>query len=143
MLVIRYNTVGRKNHKQYRIVLQEKTQAPGGRHVAMLGSYDPHTKETILKADEIKDWIAKGAQPSDSVYNLLVRNDIIKGEKRKVKVPEKKIEEEVKEEKKEEAPAEAPTEAPEEKKEESSEEPKDEAPKEGVKDEPTEKKEEK
>ncbi len=97
MLVIRYNTVGRKNHKQYRIVLQEKTQAPGGRHVAVLGSYDPHTKQTLLKEDKIKDWIQKGAQPSDSVYNLLVKNGVLKGDKRKVKIPEKKVEE-VKEE---------------------------------------------
>ncbi len=93
MLVIRFNTVGRKNHKQYRIAVQEKSQAPGGRHVALVGSYNPHSKETILKTDEIKDWIAKGAQPSDSVYNLLIRNGVIEGEKRKVKVPKKKIEE--------------------------------------------------
>jgi len=96
MLVIRFATVGRKNHKQYRIVVQEKTKTPTGRHTAVVGSYDPHSKETVLKADEIKHWIANGAQPSDSVYNLLVRQGVIEGEKRKVKVPEKK-EEEVKE----------------------------------------------
>ncbi len=92
MLVIRYATVGRKNHKQYRIVVQEKTKAPTGRHVAVVGSYDPHTKEAVLKTDEITDWISKGAQPSDSVYNLLVRKDVIKGDKRAVKLPDKKEE---------------------------------------------------
>jgi len=106
MLVIRFATVGRKNHKQYRIVVQEKTKAPTGRHTAVVGSYDPHSKETVLKADEIKHWIANGAQPSDSVYNLLVRQGVIEGEKRKVKVPEKKEEEvEEKEESTEAEPA--------------------------------------
>ncbi len=94
MLVIRFNRVGRKNYAQYRIVVQEKTMAPSGKHVAVVGSYDPHTKEAVLKAEEIKTYISNGAQPSDSVYNLLVREGVIEGEKRFVKVPEKKVEQE-------------------------------------------------
>ncbi len=93
MLVIRFNRVGRHNHAQYRIVVQEKSKAPSGKHIAIVGSYDPHSKQTILKEDEIKNFIANGAQPSDSVYNLLVKNGVIKGEKRAVKLPEKKVEE--------------------------------------------------
>jgi len=93
MLVIRFSRVGRRNHAQYRIVVQEKSKAPTGKHVAIVGSYDPHSKQTVLKEDEIKNFIANGAQPSDSVYNLLVRNDVIKGKKRVVKLPEKKTEE--------------------------------------------------
>ncbi|HIP50313.1 MAG TPA: 30S ribosomal protein S16 [Candidatus Pacebacteria bacterium] len=93
MLVIRFNRVGRHNHAQYRIVVQEKTKAPSGKSIAIVGSYDPHSKQTILKEDEIKNYIANGAQPSDSVYNLLVRNGVIEGEKRTVKLPEKKVEE--------------------------------------------------
>ncbi len=93
MLVIRFNRVGRHNHAQYRIVVQEKSKAPSGKHIAIVGSYDPHSKQTILKEDEIKNFIANGAQPSDSVYNLLVKNGVIKGEKRAVKLPEKKAEE--------------------------------------------------
>ena len=93
MLVIRFNRVGRHNHAQYRIVVQEKSKAPSGKHIAIVGSYDPHSKQTILKEDEIKNFIANGAQPSDSVYNLLVKNGVIKGKKRAVKLPEKKVEE--------------------------------------------------
>lgn len=113
MLVIRFNRVGRHNHAQYRIVVQEKAKAPSGKHLAIVGSYDPHSKATVLKEDKIKEFLANGAQPSDSVYNLLVRNGVIKGDKRAVKLPEKKVEEveaseetaapEVKEEKKEDA----------------------------------------
>jgi len=103
MLVIRFNRVGRHNHAQYRLVVQEKSKAPSGKHIAIVGSYDPHSKQTILKENEIKEFLANGAQPSDSVYNLLVRNGVIKGEKRVVKLPEKKEEEKTEEETTEEA----------------------------------------
>lgn len=91
MLVIRLNRVGRKNQAQFRIVVQEHTTAPNGRHSAIVGSYDPHTKEIILKKDEIKKYIANGAQPSDTVHNLLVREGVIDGKKRSVKMPDKKV----------------------------------------------------
>ena len=93
MLVIRLSRVGRHNHAQYRIVVQEKTKAPTGKHIAIVGSYDPHLKQVVLKEDQIKEFLANGAQPSNSVHNLLVAHDVIKGAKRVVKVPEKKVEE--------------------------------------------------
>lgn len=93
MLVIRFNRVGRKNHAQYRIVVQEKTKAPGGRHLKIVGSYDPHQKAVVLRKKEIETFLKNGAQPSDSVYNLLVREGVIKGEKRKKKIKHKEIEE--------------------------------------------------
>ena len=86
MLTIRFARVGRKNRAQFRIVLQEHTAAPGWRHVAMLGNYDPHQKKVVLKADKIKEWISKGAQVSDSVYNLLLREKIVEGKKRAIKM---------------------------------------------------------
>jgi len=114
MLTIRFSRVGRKNRAQFRIVLQEKTATPSGRHVAILGSYDPHLKVAVLKADKIKEWLGKGAQASDSVYNLFVREGIVEGDKRKVKMPKPEVKEvpveEVKPEevKSEEKPAEEP-----------------------------------
>jgi len=86
MLSIRFSRVGRKNKAQFRIVLQQHTAAPTGGHVALLGSYDPHQKVAILKADKIKEWIAKGAQVSNSVYNLLIKEGVIVGKKRAVKM---------------------------------------------------------
>lgn len=106
MLVIRFNRVGRKNFAQYRIVVQEKSVAPKGKHVAWVGSYNPHTKETVLRKDEIREWLAKGAKASDSVHNLLVKNKVINEAKRVVRIPAKEVEE-VKDEVKEEAKAEA------------------------------------
>lgn len=90
MLTIRFSRVGRKNKAQFRIVLQERTAAPKGGHVEVLGSYDPHSKKSVLKTDKIKDWMSKGAQASDSVYNLLVREGIVEGKKRAVKMEKPK-----------------------------------------------------
>lgn len=96
MLTIRFSRTGRKNRAQFRIVLQENTVAPTGKHIALLGSYDPHLKVSVLKADEIKGWISKGAQCSTSVFNLLVREGIVEGKKRAVKMPKPAVKEEVK-----------------------------------------------
>lgn len=93
MLAIRFARTGKKNHAQFKIVLQENTVAPGGRHVEILGSYDPHLKSAVLKEERIKYWISKGAKASDTVYNLLVSKGVLSGEKRKVKLPAKKVEE--------------------------------------------------
>ena len=93
MLAIRFERVGRKNKAQFRIVLQEHTVAPGGRHIAVLGSYDPHQKKAVLKADKIKELITKGAQVSDSVYNLLVKEGAIEGKKRAIKMEKPKVKE--------------------------------------------------
>lgn len=86
MLTIRFSRVGRKNKAQFRIVLQQHTMTPTGKHIAVLGSYDPHQKKAVLKADKIKEWISKGAQVSDSVYNLCIKEGVIEGKKRAVKM---------------------------------------------------------
>lgn len=93
MLTIRFARVGKRNKAQFRIMLQEHTIAPGGRHIEVLGSYNPHSKEAIIKADRVKYWISNGAQMSDTVSNLFVKNGVIEAVKRRVKVPAKKVEE--------------------------------------------------
>ena len=91
MLTIRLARVGKTNKAQYKVVLQDKTVAPGGRHVEILGTYDPHSKVAVLKEERIKEWISKGAQLSDTVHNLLVRKKVITDKKRAVKLPEVKV----------------------------------------------------
>lgn len=46
-----------------------------------VGSSDPVKKKKILNAERIKYWISKGAQPSDSIHNLLISEKIIEGKK--------------------------------------------------------------
>lgn len=105
MLVIRLCRVGRHNHAQYRIVVQEKSKAPTGKHIAIVGSWDPHLKNVVLKKEQITEFLKNGAQPSDTVYNLLVENGVITGDKRVVKIPAKKQEEQKAEENVENADA--------------------------------------
>lgn len=105
MLTVRFARVGKNKRAQFKIVLQEHTVAPGGRHIEILGSYDPHLKKTTLKEERIKYWISQGTTFSDSAFNLMVANGIISGEKRKVKLPAKKVAEKTEEEKAAEAKA--------------------------------------
>src|SRR4030042_659862 len=86
MLTIRFNRVGKKNNAQFRVVLQEHTVAPGGKHIEILGSWNPHQKKGVFKNDRIAYWIGKGAQVSDSVWNILIKQGIIKGKKRAIKI---------------------------------------------------------
>jgi len=90
MLVIRFSRVGKKNRAQFRIVAQEHTTAPSGKHIEILGSYDPHFKKGVFKKERIEHWVKNGAQISDSVYNVLVKQGVIKGKKRFVKITAKK-----------------------------------------------------
>jgi small subunit ribosomal protein S16 len=134
MLVIRFLRTGKKAQPFFRIVVTDKKNPPkGGRFIENLGFVNPLTKEKQVKGERVKYWISVGAQPSDSVHNLLIEKKIIEGKKIAVhSIPEKK-EEEVEEKaapvaeapateevKAEETPEEAP--ATEEVKEEAKEE---------------------
>lgn len=111
MLKIRFNRTGKRNQASYRLVLQEHTVAPGGRHIEVMGSHNPHTKQTVLRTERIQYWMGQGAQLSPTVHNLLVKEGVIEGKKIVVKmdrpvvaVAEEAVVEEVKAE---EVPAEA------------------------------------
>ena len=98
MLTIRFNRIGKKNKAYFRLVVQEHTIAPGGGHVEILGSYDPHLKKDSLKPERIKYWVAKGVKFSDTAFNFLVSKGLVNGPKRTVKLP-KKVEAPIVEEK--------------------------------------------
>ncbi len=71
MLSIRMKRLGRKGHPTYRVVVQDSRQSPtSGKYVALLGSYDPHTKQTSLVKDKAEFYLKNGAQPSDRVVAL-------------------------------------------------------------------------
>lgn len=106
MLVIRFLRTGKKNQPFFRIVVTDKKNPPrGGRFLEVVGFFNPLTKEKNLKTERIKHWLSVGAQPSDTVHNLLVAEKVIEGKKIDVhKKPKKK--EKPKEEMKEEKPEE-------------------------------------
>ena len=73
MLRIRLRRVGAKKHPSYRIVVADSRAPRDGSYVEQVGFYDPMTDPpTVLLDDEkVQDWIHKGAQPSDSVRQIL------------------------------------------------------------------------
>lgn len=98
MLAIRLNRTGKRNQAHFRVVVQEHTKAPGKRHVEIVGSYDPHKKTTILKKERILYWMGQGAQVSDAVHNMLVREGIVEAKKIAKKMPRPVVKEVVPEE---------------------------------------------
>lgn len=131
MLAIRLFRIGKKHQPVYKVVVTDKRNAPsGGRFTDQVGVYNPCTKEKNFDKEKILNWIKNGAQPSDTVYNLLVSEGILKGEKRKIKMEKPKVKEAEPEEEKKEEPKQEET-----KKEEIKEEVKEETKKEEVKEE--------
>jgi small subunit ribosomal protein S16 len=70
---IRLTRVGATKQPTYRVVVADSSSARDSRSIETLGHYNPRTSpvEFVVDADRIKAWIAKGAQPSDTVARLL------------------------------------------------------------------------
>ncbi len=78
MIKIRMARGGRKSKPVYSIVAADVRCPRDGRFLAKLGKYDPSQEECLtgVKTEEIKAWVAKGAQVSDTVKTLLKRQKI-------------------------------------------------------------------
>ncbi len=71
MLKIRLKRLGAKKAPTYRIIVINSTTKREGRPIQELGHYNPKTKVMKLDLVAAKDWIAKGAQPTDTVAYLI------------------------------------------------------------------------
>jgi len=72
MLAIRLQRTGRKGHAMFRMVVQDSRRTPtSGRFVALLGSYDPHSKTLQIDKEKAALYLTNGARPSDRVARLL------------------------------------------------------------------------
>lgn len=76
MLKIRLQRKGRKNLPFYRVVVAESARPVKGKFIEIVGHYDPLSKEVVLKKDRIEEYVSKGAQPSQTVARLAVKNGI-------------------------------------------------------------------
>jgi small subunit ribosomal protein S16 len=72
-VVIRLARYGAKKKPFYRVVAASSSCRRDGRFLEVLGTYDPRNKTTgiNLKVDEIKQWIAKGAEVTDTVRKIM------------------------------------------------------------------------
>ena len=77
-VAIRLSRGGSKKRPYYRIVVADSRAPRDGAFVDILGLYDPLTDPPTINVDEGKtrDWLRKGAQPSETVAKLLKRKGI-------------------------------------------------------------------
>lgn len=115
MLIIRLQRTGKKNAADFRVVLAQKTASASKKFVEVIGTYNPRTKQLVLKDQARLDyWIAQHVEVSPTVHNLLVTKNLIKAAKVKAfKTPKKPAAPETAEQKAPaaEVPAEPATEA--------------------------------
>jgi small subunit ribosomal protein S16 len=73
MVRIRLRRVGLKHQPSYRIIAADKEAPRDGRFLEILGFYNPRTDPSTveIKEDRLFDWMSKGAQPSESVVQIL------------------------------------------------------------------------
>jgi small subunit ribosomal protein S16 len=85
MLSIRLTRIGKRKQPLYRFIVTEKSRDPWGKSLEILGNYNPHTSPatTVLKTDRVKYWLSKGAQTTDTVWNLFCDLKLVQGDKRK------------------------------------------------------------
>jgi len=65
-----------KNRPYYKVVVADSRSPREGRFIEIIGTYDPKKPghNSTLKVDRAEYWIARGAQPSDTVRSLLKKN---------------------------------------------------------------------
>jgi small subunit ribosomal protein S16 len=79
LLKIRLRRTGAKKQPSYRLVVAESTAPRDGTFLENLGHYNPLTTPTTfeIKEDRVRDWLQRGAQPTERVARLLGARGII------------------------------------------------------------------
>jgi small subunit ribosomal protein S16 len=70
---LRLARVGSKKNPIYRVVAADSRSPRDGRFLEIVGRYNPQTDPSTIELDEakVKDWLSKGAQPTEAVAKLL------------------------------------------------------------------------
>jgi small subunit ribosomal protein S16 len=79
MVKIRLRRMGAKKQPTYRFVVADAKSPRDGRFLEILGHYNPRTEPKTLVVDQekAKQWLAKGAQPSDPVRRLFAELGLV------------------------------------------------------------------
>lgn len=79
MVKIRLRRMGAKKQPTYRFVVADSRSPRDGRFIEILGHYNPRTepREIVVNEEKAKSWLAKGAQPSDTVRRLFAEKGIM------------------------------------------------------------------
>ena len=75
MVVIRLARLGAKKRPKYRVTVADSRYFRNGRFIEVVGHYNPNPrgqeKEITLDLEKVKNWVGKGAQPTDRVKTLI------------------------------------------------------------------------
>ena len=73
MVKIRLRRMGAKKAPFYRVVVADSRFARDGRFIEEIGYYDPTKEPSVVKidAEKAKQWLSNGAQPTDTVREIL------------------------------------------------------------------------
>ena len=76
---LRLTRVGAKKDPVWRIVAADQRSPRDGRVLEIIGQYNAQTEPSTIRIDEdrARDWLAKGAQPTDTVRKLLRTQGIV------------------------------------------------------------------
>ncbi len=79
VIKLRLRRMGAKKRPSYRIVAAESRFPRDGRFIEAIGFYDPLTEPATitLKEDRIRHWLSNGAQPTDTVRDILRRHGLV------------------------------------------------------------------
>ena len=79
MVKLRLTRMGATKAPFYRIVAMDSRKARDGKYIDQIGFYNPvsEQKQIVIDADKAKEWLANGAQPTDTVMGLLVSQGIV------------------------------------------------------------------
>ena len=76
---MRLARVGSKKNPIYRVVVADSRSPRDGRFIEIVGRYNPQHDPSLIEFDEekVKDWLGKGAQPSETVQRLLKTQNLL------------------------------------------------------------------
>ena len=79
MVKLRLTRMGATKAPFYRIVAMDSRKARDGKYIDQIGFYNPvsEPKQIVIDADKAQEWLANGAQPTDTVMGLLVSQGIV------------------------------------------------------------------
>ncbi len=76
MLAIKLKLIGKKGQRSFRVIVQEAKSKLQGKFVEDLGWYNPHSNKFEVKKDRVLHWLKAGAQPTETVSQLLKKSQI-------------------------------------------------------------------
>ena len=84
MVKIRLQRQGKKKAPFYHIVVADSKSPRDGKIIEQIGTYDPMTKPStiVLNKEKLEQWIKNGAQPTETVKALLVKEGIVEADKK-------------------------------------------------------------